>query len=241
MNPNKQGSFSTVQYRSKKKKIAVLLFLNVITILALSVLLSVYGRVLFYEAKYAVASVFDEEIKNSKKYFDGLPKNISAGQEIQLQPVVKIPTPRDSNFSVIIPKLGINQRVISNVDMNDPDAVLKALRQGIGWAKGTVEPGSDGNSLLFSHSTQNAWDIWKYNSEFTLLRKLEVNDFFTVVYKGRQYDFIVFEKQIVPANDTSYLTAAAEGKVVTLQTCHPPGSDAQRLLVRGRLVAMQVK
>jgi LPXTG-site transpeptidase (sortase) family protein len=227
--------------RSRRNKVVGLVALNLVCIVCLAIILSVYGPVLYHEVRYSIASVFDEDIKNSAKYYDGLPKNVSAGEDILLEPVVKIPTPKDANFSVIIPKLGINQHVSPNVDINDSAQVEQALRGGIGWAKGTVEPGTDGNSLLFAHSTQNAWDIWKYNAEFSLLGKLEQNDFFTIVYKDRQYDFMVFEKEVVPANDTSYLTSAAKGKVITLQTCYPPGSDAKRLLVRGRLVAMEVK
>lgn len=226
---------------SGKKKIWMYLSLNLLSVLALAILLSVYGRVLYHETRYAIASVFDNEVKNSKRYFDGLPSNVAAGREVALAPIVKIPAAKDPEFSVVIPKLNINQKVIQNVDINDPKAVNSALKEGIGWANGTTEPGSDGNSLLFSHSTQNAWDILKYNSQFTLLRKLEVNDFFTVVYKGRQMDFIVYEKTVVSAGDKSYITSSAEGKIVTLQTCDPPGSDKNRLLVRGRLAAMELK
>jgi LPXTG-site transpeptidase (sortase) family protein len=226
---------------NRKKKIYIYMTLNLLSVLALAVLLSVYGRVFYYEAKYAFMSPFNKEVKESQRYFDGLPRDVAAGEQIALEPIVTIPKPKDPNFSVVIPKLGINQKVISNVDIGNEKEVANALKQGIGWAKGTVEPGQDGNSLLFSHSTVNAWDIWRYNSEFTLLRKLELNDVFTVVYQDRQMDFIIFEKKIVPANDKSYLTSVAEGKVVTLQTCHPPGSDKERLLIRGRLVAMELK
>lgn len=225
----------------KRKKIITLLTLNLICILSIGILLSVYGPLMYYEVKYAVASVFDEDVKNSKRYFEGLPKNITAGESILLEPVVKIPKPKDSKFSVVIPKLNINQRVEPNVDLNNEPEVLKALEKGIGWARGTVPPGEEGNSLLFAHSTRNAWDIWRLNAEFSLLNKLENNDFFTVVYQDRQMDFIVFDKQVVSVDDKSYLTAVAQGRIVTLQTCHPPGINTQRLLVRGRLVAMEVK
>jgi LPXTG-site transpeptidase (sortase) family protein len=196
---------------------------------------------MYYEIKYAISSVFDDNVKNSKKYYADLPTNVSQGDDFLSKSLVKIPTPKDTKFSVIIPKLDINQKVIPDVNIDDPEAVKNALKEGIGWAKGTVIPGDEGNSLLFSHSTRNAWDIWRYNSEFTLLRKLEINDFFTVVYEGRQLDFIVFEKKVVPADDISYITSVAKGRVVTLQTCDPPGSNANRLLIRGRLVARETK
>lgn len=226
---------------SPKRKKKLLVVLNILAIVCLCIPLFVYGRVFYYEAKYSIASVFSNEIKQSQKYFDGLPRRVAAGSEIALEPIVQIPKPKDQKFSVIITKLGINQKVTANVDINDGKAVANALRAGIGWAQGTVKPGDEGNSLIFSHSTVNAWDIWRYNAEFTLLRKMEINDVFTVVYEGRQMDFLVFEKTVVPASDKSYITSSADGRVVTLQTCDPPGDNANRLLVRGRLVAMEVQ
>lgn len=223
----------------KQARLLWMLFLNTIFVACFIAISVVYGPLIYQEIRYSIATLYDDTIRNSGRLADDLPKQVSSGQDILLSPVVQIPEPSSKDFSVIIPKISVNKNVVPDVNLTDENEVKNALSQGVGWARGTVEPGDFGNSLIFAHSTRNAWDILRYNSEFTLLDKLETNDFFTIVYKNRQYDFLVYEKTTVPANDTSYLTSAAEGRIVTLQTCHPPGSSKDRLLVRGRLVAME--
>lgn len=235
------AKISNFKLTPRRKKIIILVFLNIVCISALVLLTTFYGKLFFNEVKYAFKSLFDEDVKNSQKYYEALPHEIATSKKFLLEPIVEIPVPEDESFSIIIPKIDVNKRVIPNVDINNPAEVDAALKEGVGWAKGTVAPGEQGNSLLFSHSTQNSWDIFTYNAVFSMLRKLEVNDVFTIVYQGRQMDFIVFEKSIVPPDDTSYVTAQSDYIMVTLQTCDPPGSNEARLLVRGRLVAISVK
>lgn len=239
MNSSRESLEKITKKSSKKLKLFLIVAINLIFITAFVMLTVAYGPLLYNEIRYNLNSFFGE----NKKYgpSSDLPRRVSSGEEILDKPIVQIPEPKSRDFSVVIPKLEINQKVVPNVDLSNETEVQNALSQGIGWAKGTVEPGAIGNSLLFSHSTINSWDIWRYNAEFSLLDKLEIGETFTVVYQDRQYDFLIFEKQIVEANDTSYLTSAAEGRVVTLQTCYPPGISTQRLLVRGRLIAMETK
>src|SRR5205807_1584685 len=84
---------------------------------------------------------------------------------------------------------------------------------------------------IFAHSSLNFWDIYRYNSVFTLLRKVEVGDLVAVFYQGNRYDYKVVDKKIVPPTDTSILTSKADGKQLTLQTCDPPGLNLNRIVV----------
>lgn len=238
MDPRTAKKLEIKARKKKQAKILGLLFINTIFITCFISISVVYGPLLYHEVRYAISTLYSDDVKNSKRLAQDLPIKSKSGEDILLKPVVQISTPSNKDFSIIIPKIGVNKNVVSNVNLTDENDVKNALSQGVGWAKGTVEPGQFGNSLIFSHSTRNAWDILRYNSEFTLLDKVQTDDMFTVVYQNRQYDFIVFEKKVVPANDTSYLSSVADGRVVTLQTCFPPGADSGRLLVRGRLVAM---
>ena len=54
-------------------------------------------------------------------------------------------------------------------------------------------------------------------------------------YKGRRFDYIVFDKVVVNSNETTYLTNKYDKSVLTLQTCDPPGTTFRRLLVRAKL------
>lgn len=181
---------------NKKLKILSLFIVNLVLISCFLIICIVYGLLLWNEIVYSYNLVFNDEVKNSTTLSRDLPKRVTIGEDILLKPVIKIPEPEDKDFSIIIPKINVNKKVIPNVDITNNKEVKEALSKGVWWAKGTVEPGEFGNSLIFSHSSSNIWDIWQYNSIFSLLDKLVLDDMFSVVYKGRQYDFIVFEKKL---------------------------------------------
>lgn len=228
--------------KKRRKQVLAILVINLVLVGIVLLSLSVYGKLIYLESSYLIKSLVSDEIKNSKKVSAALPDEVKRGDRIELKNVLDIPEPINKDFSVVIPKIDVNHPVVRNVDINNPEEVQTALSEGLGWARGTVEPGDLGNSLIFSHSTQNVWDIFRYNSMFTLLDKLEVDDMFSIVYQGRQMDFVIYEKTVVYPNDTSYVSPiATKDKTVTLQTCHPAGSDAYRLLVRGQLVAKEIK
>ena len=140
-------------------------------------------------------------------------------------------TPINNNFAIVIPKIDVNANVTANVDPTSYRAYASALAKGAAHARGTVLPGQEGNSYIFAHSSLNFWDIYRYNSVFTLLRKLEPGDLVAVFYQGHRYDYVVTSKKIIPPTDTSVLTPKAEGKQLTLQTCDPPGLNLNRLVV----------
>lgn len=227
-----------VKKKTFKIRLFILYLLTFIFLFIFLTVVNVFGPILWNEIKYAYNNLFNEEYKRRIEALSNIPRKVNK-DEILLEPINQVPNPIDRNFSIIIPKIDVNQKVIPNVDINNPEEVESVLKIGVGWAKGTAEPGSVGNSLLFSHSAASAWGIRAYNAQFTLLDKLQEGDLFTIFYKDRQFDFMVFNKQIVSPDDRSYITAIAEGRIVTLQTCHPPGLDTSRLLVRGRLIAVQ--
>jgi LPXTG-site transpeptidase (sortase) family protein len=140
-------------------------------------------------------------------------------------------TPINNDFAIVIPKIDVNANVTADVDPTSYNAYARALAKGAAHARGTVYPGQHGNSYIFAHSSLNFWDIYRYNSVFTLLRKVEVSDLVAVFYKGKRYDYTVVSKKIVPPTDTSVLTAKADGNQLTLQTCDPPGLNLNRLVV----------
>ncbi|MBI4037008.1 sortase [Candidatus Daviesbacteria bacterium] len=144
--------------------------------------------------------------------------------------------PVSTDFGIVIEKIGANAKVIADVDPSSEAAYTQALAKGVAHAKGTVYPGQKGNMYLFSHSTDAPWNIVRYNAIFYLLRELEVGDRVIMFYQGRRYDYIVFDKTITKPDDTKYLTDSYNEPVLTLQTCDPPGTLLNRLIVRAKLV-----
>lgn len=143
--------------------------------------------------------------------------------------------PKSTKFGVVVEKIGANSVILPNIDPSSRNEYEKALKQGIAHAKGSVYPGQKGVSFLFSHSTQNVWDVPRYNAVFYLLRELEVGDRIITYFNDVRYDYIVDEKLIVNANDTSYYNLETQEPLLIMQTCDPPGTTWKRLLVVAKL------
>ncbi|MEX0617017.1 MAG: sortase [Candidatus Woykebacteria bacterium] len=148
--------------------------------------------------------------------------------------------PKDKNFGIVIEKIDVNAPVVANVDSGSYTEYINALRVGVAHAQGTAYPGSknaaNNNVFLFAHSAINPIQARQYNSVFYLLRKLEKGDRVITFYKGIRYNYVVFDKKVVEANDVRYLTDISKDPILTLQTCDPPGSSLRRLIVTARLV-----
>lgn len=140
--------------------------------------------------------------------------------------------PIDPMFSILIPKLGIDEQVIANVDPNDPNSYLPVLQHAVAHAKGSVFPGDQGTTYLFAHSAENWWDIEHYNAIFYTLNNLSLGDEIVIFYNNRRYDYEVTEQIISDPNDTTLLTGEHSGPPrLVLQTCWPPGTSLKRLYV----------
>jgi len=155
-------------------------------------------------------------------------------------PLANSPTPLkvepvSQTFGLIIEKIGINAPVIENVSTTNKTLYLKAMRDGVAHAKGTAKPGEAGNSYLFAHSSLNFWQLGKYATVFNLLRKLEPEDKIVVLYQGKRFDYRVMKREIVSGFDTEPLLREVSEPVLTLQTCHPPGTTLNRLVVTATL------
>jgi LPXTG-site transpeptidase (sortase) family protein len=146
--------------------------------------------------------------------------------------------PIDPEFSIVIPKLNANSRVIINVDPNNSNEYQRVLTKGVAHAKGTPLPESSGNTFLFSHSSDNIFNATRYNSVFFLLDKLVIGDVFYIFRNGNKSTFEIVEKNIVSPDRIDYLENLKgydDTKTVTLMTCWPAGTTYKRLVVVGSL------
>ncbi len=159
--------------------------------------------------------------------------NQGFGSFLSLAP--KTITPVSPEYGIVIEKINANARVIADVDPADEKSYTAALTQGVAAVAGSTEPGKPGNLYIFSHSTDAPWNIIRFNAIFYLLRELEVDDRVVVFYKGRRFDYIVYDKQIASPSDISFLANRYDQPVLTLQTCDPPGTLLNRLVVRAKL------
>lgn len=145
-------------------------------------------------------------------------------------------TPVNTDFSVIIPKIGVNAPVIADVDPTRPGTYDAALLQGVAHSKTSFTPDQDGTTYLFSHSTNYDWFVKDLNAIFYLLKNLKTGDRVVLYYKSKQYTYEINETKVVSPRDISYLVPTVGKKSLILETCWPPGSVSERLLVFADLV-----
>ncbi|CAN5353455.1 hypothetical protein BH10PAT1_BH10PAT1_5260 [soil metagenome] len=137
----------------------------------------------------------------------------------------------DSYFSVVIPKIGAKANIIANVDPTNEKEYDAALAEGVAHAKGTYFPGQGQSIYLFAHSTNGPWNVARYNAVFYLLDKMTKGDQIIVYFADKRYVYEVTATKIVGPNDTSALSAQSSSEQLILQTCYPPGTSWNRLLV----------
>lgn len=203
-----------------------------------------FGPALFFEARFRIEQIrgvkyeladtepsgFAKLIqqRSQKKGSEGpsLLGSILSGDKLHIL------TPVSTDFSVVIPKIGANERVTANVDPSNGNEYLDVLRHSVAHAKGTALPGLNGTTYLFAHSADNFWDVGRYNAVFYLLKDLDVNDDVVVFFENKRFNYKVYDKKIVDPTEVGYMSAnLGLGERLILQTCWPPGTAWKRMLV----------
>ena len=140
-------------------------------------------------------------------------------------------TPINYDFSLIVPKIGINTAVFPNVDSGNPDQYLPILKQGTAHAKYSSLPNQSGPVFIFAHSTDNFFNISQYNAVFFLLRKLGKGDDIYVFYQNKKYHYQVTGQKIISPDEVPAEVKNTKTNTLILQTCYPPGTTINRLLL----------
>lgn len=201
-------------------------------------LIFTFGPVAMEEAKYNYKSLKGESGKEEVLPYEGEVNPDPFASLVEAQNVSGIQKETegvgiDSYFSIYIPKIDAKSNVIANVDSADKKEYLEALKKGIAHAKGTYFPGQGKTVYLFSHSTDSPLNFASYNAVFYLLRKLEAGDKIFLYFSDKRYEYVVEEKLVTAADDTSWLNEGNEERLI-LQTCDPPGTTWKRLIIVAR-------
>lgn len=144
--------------------------------------------------------------------------------------------PVNRDFSLVIERIGVNTPVVADVSVTDEKAYEEALKRGVAHALVSAYPSKEpGNVYMFAHASINFWELGKYATVFNLLRKLEPNDQIHVFYNGSDYVYYVVNKEIVKGWNTFPLVRPVIEPILTLQTCDPPGTTLNRLVITAKL------
>jgi sortase A len=124
---------------------------------------------------------------------------------------------------IIIPRINVNQIVIEGTDRDD-------LRKGPGHYAESPFPGQEGNAAIAGHRTT-------YGAPFGNLDQLEDKDKIIVDTAQGRFTYRVYEPILVvePTNLTVLQPDPNRDATLTLTTCNPKYSAAQRLIVKAEL------
>jgi LPXTG-site transpeptidase (sortase) family protein len=121
-----------------------------------------------------------------------------------------------------IDAIGLDQVFVAGAD-DGP------LRSGPGWYQTTAFPGSVGNTGIAGHRTT-------YGGPFRHLDQLKDADRIVISVPGQPDAVYEVRAVFIVGPDAVGVLAQTTGVRLTLTTCDPIGSDAQRLIVQAELV-----
>jgi sortase A len=127
------------------------------------------------------------------------------------------PVPGQAVGIVRIPEIGLDMAVVEGINPED-------LKKGPGHYPGTPLPGARGNVGIAGHRTTYARPFWA-------LDRLEAGDRILVDTRRGRFVYRVEWSRVV-APDQVEVLAPTPDPSLTLTTCHPKFSAAQRLVVR---------
>jgi LPXTG-site transpeptidase (sortase) family protein len=177
--------------------------------------------------------------KNEKDTFEG----VSFGDLIVELESTPIPTPNIAKlpFSIKIDKIGLESKVISNVDANNSEIYKSALKKGVAHGLGSAFPGQGKMIYIFGHSTDYIWNIESYNALFYQVKDLEAGDEIVLNLGENEYNYVVNHKEIIENSDVDFANDKSDENILILQTCYPPGTTWKRLMVIAEPVNGEIK
>ena len=132
------------------------------------------------------------------------------------------PVPTGDAVAILrIPKIGVEKAVVEGVG-------VEALKAGPGHYPTTPLPGQPGNAAIAGHRTT-------YGAPFYRTDELEAGDVIEVTTRQGEFTYRVREKKIVLPTQNEVLDPSSEN-LLTLTTCNPRFSAAQRLIIVSELV-----
>lgn len=138
----------------------------------------------------------------------------------------------DPLFKIVIPKIGLRTVVVEGVGKEElkkgpgrfPDCA--AVPSGSDCVAGSPWPGEDGNVALSGHRTT-------FGAPFFRTNELQPGDTIFLESGPARYRYTVTEQKIVAPSEIAVIQNHGRNEL-TLTSCHPRFSAAQRLIVHAR-------
>jgi sortase A len=127
--------------------------------------------------------------------------------------------------AIDIPKIGLNEIVVDGVGVED-------LKKGVGHYPDTKMPGENGNAALAGHRTT-------YGHPFNRIDELGAGDEIMITTRAGTFRYQWMEQKIVSPDTVSVLDDTSDDRL-TLTTCNPKYSAAERLIVVAKLMSAPI-
>jgi sortase A len=134
-------------------------------------------------------------------------------------PTAKVPIVKIGEIR--IPKIGLVHPVYEGV-------TLTVVDKGPGHWPGSAVPGQLGNAVFAGHRVT-------HSHPFRNVDKLVAGDEIQFVMPNGTFTYRMTKQQIVNPADT-WIVNPTQTATLTLFACHPPGSAAKRIVIRGEYV-----
>ena len=165
-------------------------------------------------------------------------KTLAASFQLTAPPTIPGPTGTSPNTTppppdlgdsvglIEIPKIEVKKFLVEGVGVED-------LKKGPGHYPETPMPGERGNAAIAGHRTT-------YGAPFYDLNELSAGDPIFVTTNAGRFRYDVAETLIVDPEGGSYVLDPSEDDRLTLTTCNPRFSAAERLIVVAKLASNPV-
>lgn len=141
---------------------------------------------------------------------------------------------------LIIPKINVDAPVVYGVGTVQEGPIQEALQRGVvnyPLPGATSVPGQIGNSVILGHSSNDVFAPGDYKFVFALLERMEVGDTFYSNYQGKRYTYKVTKMEVIRPSEVGKLIYPTNKPLMTLVTCVPVGTAANRLLVTAEQIS----
>ena len=137
---------------------------------------------------------------------------------------------------IFIPRINLRAPVVWN-SSSDPEIALENLQKGVVHYGFTALPNETGNVFIFGHSSYYWWDPGQYKRAFALLDQMQNGDQIYIGFNDQIYIYEVFNEVVVNPSDVSVTDSTDEPRL-SLMTCVPVGTAANRLINQSRLISV---
>lgn len=177
-----------------------------------------------------MASIEEPSTEPSTAPLSESPENTSPtepdGLEAPTHTTTTTTTPENTTYSeeltviaiISIPKIDVVMPVFST-------STLYAMDFGAVHVAGTTQIGEIGNCGIAAHRGRSKTYF------FNRINELEPGDEIVINYQGEDYEYTIYETLIVNPDQVEVLNRSSTEKVLTLISCHPPGTDHYRYII----------